>query len=479
MMPQYTLVCDQAIFTSIRTPMGEGYRIIANSKGLGPKDKQAITQRSPSHDGICAPEKNDTVEAYAPLAVSFYQLPSGQLCVAISCFAGAEHTGRGGQRIYTHCAVFPTDNFAACAFNPFNIAQAMVDADLTTPTLKPPPLLDTLSLQVSTMPTTLDDSCAAALNDNSTYLLAIDRLLHEKAVIVNMDNDWLVATEAIMMSLPGPMRKHISFGSGLRYSTGRHFELNMLADDTGLSKARSAGQPLEYLTTTAPQETIPDDAWLYFVSRMWNMQAFEALAKRTSPPFNNVSEDGRLMIAQLYNATDDLHETDMLDILQTVQNTANKTVTGAEAQLLQEFFGNVERELFSRFSQSTWSQCQPCWPILMDMVRASERYHKLAFQLIPLALQAAAKEDIPQAFTKGLQVARFLKNQDSQQEDNHACLAMILEQTRNWLAGGAGEHVEQIHHLCDEWKAVCPANPVIDEIAALAREKLALLAPHV
>ncbi len=477
-MPLHTLVCDQAIFTSIRTPMGEGYRIIAASKGLGPKDKQAITQRSPSHDGLCAPEKNDDVEDYAPLAVSFYQLPSGQLCVAISCFAGAEHTGRGGQRIYTHCAIFPSDQFAACAYNPFNIAQAMVDADLTTPTLKPPPALETLTLEVNTSPTTLDDTCAESLTNNKTYLIAIERLLRDKAVIVNLDNDWLVATEAIMMSLPGPMREGVSFGSGLRYSTGRHFDLNMLTDKTNVSRTRSVGQPLEYFAASEQEVAVPKNMWIDFVARMWDRQSFEVLAKRTSSAFNNMSEEGCMFIAQMYNTIDTLQEAETADILQAVLSTANKTVSGGEAQLQQELVDGAERVLYRRFSQSDWSQCQPCWSILMGMARASEMHSQLAFQLIPLALQTASKEDMPQAFMMGLQVARILKNGDHQHDGRDDCVAMVLEQTRNWLMSGAGENIERIHSLCDEWKIVCPVIPVIDEIASLCREKLALPTPQ-
>ena len=49
------LTCDQAIFTSIRGPMGEGYRIVAASRGLRPEEKQAITRLSPSHEALCWP----------------------------------------------------------------------------------------------------------------------------------------------------------------------------------------------------------------------------------------------------------------------------------------------------------------------------------------------------------------------------------------------------------------------------------------
>ena len=35
--------------------MGEGYRIIASSRGLRPDERKAITQNSPSHDALCRP----------------------------------------------------------------------------------------------------------------------------------------------------------------------------------------------------------------------------------------------------------------------------------------------------------------------------------------------------------------------------------------------------------------------------------------
>ena len=57
------LTCDQAIFTSIRTPMGEGYRVIAASRGVRPNEKQSITRNSPSHDSLCvAPSDTDRAD---------------------------------------------------------------------------------------------------------------------------------------------------------------------------------------------------------------------------------------------------------------------------------------------------------------------------------------------------------------------------------------------------------------------------------
>jgi len=139
-MSEFKITCEQAIFTSIRTAMGEGYRIIASSKGLRPDEKQTITRNSPSHDALCS----DTP------AFAFYSLPSGRLCAACSCFAGAEHTGRGGQRVYTHSAVFSAKSFEEFGYNPFHVLRAMQRDRVTEPKLNPQPILEELPLIVRT-----------------------------------------------------------------------------------------------------------------------------------------------------------------------------------------------------------------------------------------------------------------------------------------------------------------------------------------
>ncbi len=127
-MNRHSLYCDQAIFTSVRTAMGEGYRIIAASPGLRTDEKQAVTRNSPSHEGLCASQQTDAYDGWPIAAASIYKLTSGRLCVALSCSAGAEHTGRGGQRIYTHSVVFAAEEFAHCGFNAFHVLREMIVA---------------------------------------------------------------------------------------------------------------------------------------------------------------------------------------------------------------------------------------------------------------------------------------------------------------------------------------------------------------
>ena len=145
-MTTTAFVCDQAIFTSVRTPMGEGYRIIASSKGIKPDEKQAITRSSPSHDSLCADETNNPTA----FAIACYTLPTKRICLAYSCFAGAEHTGRGGQRVYTLNLVFNEKDFANIRYNPFHLVRALVSEGCTAPQLKPPRNLPELQLPVAT-----------------------------------------------------------------------------------------------------------------------------------------------------------------------------------------------------------------------------------------------------------------------------------------------------------------------------------------
>ncbi|MFQ5413316.1 MAG: hypothetical protein ACE5E6_02550, partial [Phycisphaerae bacterium] len=133
--------CEQAIFTSVRTPMGEGYRIIAAGKGLKPEEKKTITTQSPSHEAVCDTSPDAR-------AVACYPLPTERLCVAATRVAGAEQSGRGGRRVYTMNIIFDVGDFEAFGYNPFHVARAMETAGLTEPQLKPPAVLPDVDIEI-------------------------------------------------------------------------------------------------------------------------------------------------------------------------------------------------------------------------------------------------------------------------------------------------------------------------------------------
>ncbi len=84
---------DQAVFTSVRSPTGEGYRLVAASAGVRAEEKVEITRRSPSHDNLCG-------SGAGAVGLSSYLLSSGRHCVGYVCHAGCEHTAGGHGQYY-------------------------------------------------------------------------------------------------------------------------------------------------------------------------------------------------------------------------------------------------------------------------------------------------------------------------------------------------------------------------------------------
>lgn len=337
-MPRKTLNCDQAIFTSVRTMMGEGYRIIAASGGLGIREKQVITRHSPSHDGLCRVPANKNDSASISQAVAFYPLPEGRFCVAISRPAGAEHTGRGGQRIYTQNLILNAEDFRATGYNPFVILRAMINQGLGVPQLKPPASLPRVALEVS------DASEAPAHLTIHESLHAMCRchllsgLLEGRSFVLNLGGHWLESAEAVLLGIPGPMRVDLSLSAGLRFSVGRINRFQVLNDDSLKTRTRLAGQPVEYVDpTTDHRQTVEPTAWVSFVEHHWNDIDTATLARRTSREFSDVTAEALAGIARLYNRMDQIDETGSVDLLRAVETECHEDRKGTERDVAEEY----------------------------------------------------------------------------------------------------------------------------------------------
>ncbi len=131
--PVASVAAEQAIFTSIRSPLGSGYRLVAASPGLSGEDRQAIVRVAPSHGNLARETADATGFATLPL-------PSGRRAVLLACHAGPEHTNRGGFRVHTQAVAIDPDDFA-CAFRGDALRLADAARVLLTPeTLRSPPI---------------------------------------------------------------------------------------------------------------------------------------------------------------------------------------------------------------------------------------------------------------------------------------------------------------------------------------------------
>ncbi len=433
-MSTTTLTCGQAIFTSVRTPMGEGYRIIAASRTIRPEEKQTITRYSPSHDALCVSASDASAADRTVAGVAFYPLSSERLCVALTVCAGTEHTGRGGKRVYTHNVVFARIDFQKWAYNPFNVLRAMIRAGVTTPQLKPPPVLEELQLLLDVSPDEMRSALSAGAKMLSRTCLSsafrryvLQGLLDGRSLVVKLDGGWLESAEAWLMGVPGPMRWELSFGAGLKFSVGRCHRLQLVSDHTRTVKRRVAGQPLEYVDPTIKDEpAVSSSAWLSLVDHHWSSGDIAALAGRTSRPFDDTSPQARERIARLYRsmdaipgiATDELlaqvldrlnsdrdgkgtHKCGMRNAECGMRNVdpnrdregaaepnrdregaadpnrdrkgatvASPLVGDAERELQGEFLSAVQRALTARFATAPWVESAPHWPTIVAIRRS-------------------------------------------------------------------------------------------------------------
>lgn len=249
---------DQAIFTSIPSAMGEGYRIIAAGSGVRAVEKTAITKHSPSHESLCDSSADAT-------ALSSYPLGKGRYCIAVSRYAGTEHTARGGQRVYTHMVLLDDPDFARFGYNPVSVQTALVRAVGATAILKPPRFLEPVTL-------TEARSSSAGSCDIDQVLSVVSLLLVGRPVIVFGDRVSVEFLDSVLLALPIWLRRTLSATVGLKFSLARATQLSLIDGHCAETRRAITGHNTEWVDLASPpaRQSSPFDAYLELIRRWWN-----------------------------------------------------------------------------------------------------------------------------------------------------------------------------------------------------------------
>ncbi|MEK7711067.1 MAG: hypothetical protein AAB341_04145 [Planctomycetota bacterium] len=467
-MTQTTIACDQAIFTSIRSPMGEGYRIVAASRGLKPEEKQAITRCSPSHEALCAPRDESGSDADAT-GTAFYTLPSGRLCAAFTCNAGAEHTGRGGLRVYTQNVVFAETDFAKCGYNPLAVLRAMKAAGMTapqlcirTPALMPglsSPVLPSLELAVDASGVQPLDGSLCALLPRSRRCCVARCLMDGKAVAVELPKGWTEWAEALVLGIPGPLRAKVSFGAGLRFSVGRGHCLQIFHDERRAAAGRASAQGIRFVDSETSEDA-PESEWLSFVERHWSQGDVHGLMRRTSRPFADCSPEARERIGRLYNATDALPQTESVQILSLMTRTLAELGQGVEREIRLELCDAAGCTLLDRLSKARWNDVRALWSPLLNLWRRGGEATVFAQMLVACVLRSAVKDDPQAAAETALDVARDIPvGVDRVSHDG------LLNEVLNRLAEATTQLSEasraRLKDIIHRWQTARPTCPIV------------------
>ena len=452
------LACDQAIFTSIRGPMGEGYRLVAASRGLRADEKQTITRNSPSHDALCLREESGVKDAPA---AAFYSLPTGRLCVAYSCVAGAEHTARGGQRVYTHVAVFESRDFPDCGYNPFNVLRAMVAAGLTTPQLTPPAVLPGLVLSVANPGPGVSSANFISRWTSAHRRYCLHALIEHHPLVIDVKDGWVESAEALLLGVPGPSRAEVSFGAGVRFSVGRGHQLQILYDDKGTVRSRLAGQSVEYIQPTSKTPpSPPSSAWLTFVDRHWTSGDLPTLARRTSRAFEDTTRSARERMGTLFNDLDTVVQMTMASVISLAATRLRESSRGVEREIRDELLSTAQRAVRQGITAASWADIEPIWRPLLTLWRSSNEGTAFAHPLIEIVLRRLMIANPTQAAEAALDVVRDVP--PTVDKSRHEAL---LDEVLTALLGAPAPSCDadraRSANLCTRWRAARPASATV------------------
>lgn len=339
-----SIVAEQAIFTSVRSPTGEGYRIIAASAGLRGDERADITRRCPSHGSLYQEETS-------VVALLAFPLTSGRFCVAMSYNGGEEHTSRGGCRVYTHAAVMDLATYQQFGCNPVRLHAALRQSVGDTPELNPPSKLPQLCWAI--VPSRLDllgfvpHPPVSILGESRSILepvSPVDGALHisvsllrgERLFITGIRDEYELLEKAVI-TLPMKLRRTLAVSVGLRHSPMRQLQVCFAAEGAQDAQRGLRGQRMRWFDAVHPLPAPPPgyEAWVGLLRRWLSAGRENEVERLTASLTNDVSPAALARIATLANDVDDLDEGGSSKLKQIVTKYERFTpTTELEAELL-------------------------------------------------------------------------------------------------------------------------------------------------
>lgn len=438
-----------AIFTSMRTPTGEGYRIIACARALRPDEKQTITRLSPSHEALCS---NDP----GAIGVASYPLPGGRVCIAYSRFAGLEHTGRRGFRVYTYNMVLDDAAFRATGYNPFAIIRAALDADLTRPLLKPPDALEPVELNVAQC-TADDGAFPSAASGTEWKKAALSAVLKGRRVAMCAEGLATETAEVLWMSLPGPLRARWSFSAGIRYSSARPHRLIVIGPEDDRCRDLCNGHDIVLFRSSdkVMRSEKSDPAWIQFVESHWRQDRIGLLSARTALPFEDVSEAALERIGRLYLALDEARSADDLRLLALVQTFMDAEPPGVFGCIHRDLARVLRERLTEVFSVRGEEMIQSLWTYAADLWKRSEGCRSVIWPAVRIALMRVSQTAPARAAHMALAVAKDpLPN--AAMTDHDALLMHVLAALQRHINASEAASDPEVTSLVNMWRSQRP-----------------------
>lgn len=258
---------DRAIFTSLPSPTGEGYRFVAWSTGVRLEERQELTRRAPSHGSLCG-------EGAITRGLLHVHLQStGRSGWGFARVAGAEHTRRGGGRVWTDFLL----REPAAGPHPSRLRGALAAAAPPKPPIGSAPLV-----RVS-VPASVDGEAheAAGAREAAKAAAVAGLLVDPRPCVVAAGADPASVFEAAMHMLPAFLRPGVSASAGLRFSPARGVKTTITdrIDQDALRATRGQGVECIDVDAKAPPAAAALAPWLSLMTKWWGEgQGAEAAA---------------------------------------------------------------------------------------------------------------------------------------------------------------------------------------------------------
>jgi hypothetical protein len=262
---------EQAVFTSIDTAKGAGYRVVARSPGVRKSDARELAAWGPTHDSILDPQPMGMSAARNGAAASFnfHPLPSGCYCISRTVLVGAAvksnewrgesdewrvSSGEQGPGVFpalsasradTHCLLLPVEVLARFGNNPWAVIDAASNCGLWRTTRESsderagdrrwpasPSVLAALSLEggAAAADAALLERLAADLGPEAVAAM-VQAAREAVCLAIAHASDPAALISGLFNCLPVECRLELSFATGLKFSPRRPFRIVAVPDD--------------------------------------------------------------------------------------------------------------------------------------------------------------------------------------------------------------------------------------------------------
>jgi GTPase-associated protein 1, N-terminal domain type 2 len=367
---------EHAVFTSASTRMGQGYRIVAASAGITAAEKQQIATSSPSHEAMCD-AADDAV------GIAFYRLPSGRFCVARTCHAGLEQTGRGGKRVLTRAYVVSVEQLDTFGFNPFALlhavsqAQPESDEDIPSGTLEPIDVSTDYASDPGVIHATLD-----AVGE-SAWLYLLSRTMTDGCLIVANHECPATVLESVFLGIPRLLRAQCTFSIGLKFALSRRLRFHVVSADLSRVQRSVRGQDIDCLEDLK-QARVPDaerHLWTQLASDCCQTGCLDSLVTLTDLPFDETDVEAMEDIARLQMAMNHLPETPFDQLLNTWTSQEPESPSKTHALLRERYAVRVSDMVMTTLESADEEFAKAHWPRLTEIAALDARINRACTEL--------------------------------------------------------------------------------------------------